>query len=1366
MNDQLLPLHAMFVRLIGLPVLLLAHCISVWSQPRSVEIVGAEQGLSQVFVPCILQDREGFLWAGSKNGLNRYDGRSFKVFKAMPEDPWSLSSSLIWSLCEAGDFILVGNNSGVLDFFNRQTQQALHLPLERAGVGNAHYVQDIFLDAANRLYLLAGSHARKKLYSAALPLDFWNNLPEQPDLLKQLTFKEVHETFVFSTVVSANRQALFFDADNGLFSLNLQNGQKTKCLEDVTHHSRPHAFRSRLHADAQGGVWVIWENSLQYFDGYHFFRFPVEISISTFLGITSGNKMMLWHQDRLSFVPLESVKSTGRLTTSLVEYDLPNAVRPLCKYEDRSGILWLGADGQGVFKIGGTDSGRIQHFFKGTSVYGIVFSEIDSSVVYLGPDGLRVFPQNGDGPVLRLARQPNATAHGLWRLADGPDGARWLFALMKPNRPVLFKISPDGRTESFSIPLQQVAYNPGNIAYDPYQRALWLALPGVLLRFDSDKKAWQTFSFADLMPHQMEVFAVQPMSDGRVWIGTTLGLIETTQDGKGGFTFKKHQNEKGNPNSLRHNSVSSILPDAADSNVLWLGTKGGGISCLDTRTGQFTHRHTRTGLPDDVIYGLLWSGSADTPGSRYLWASSNKGIIRLHSETGEIRNFTVANGLQSNEFNTWAYNKASNGDLMFGGINGLNVFSPHDFSDNPYAPSIFITGVKINNSAVFPGDSTGILPLAPEFSKRITLHFEQRNLTLEFAALEYSVPSKNRFRWILEGAENTWHPETEQNSATYLNLSPGHYTFKVMAANADGVWNPRPAALEVVILPPWWRSWWAYLLYTAVLAIAARVFYRFQTKRRREQAEAHMLREMDAFKSRFFTNISHEFRTPLTVVLGIAARLSEEKESIPPGDLAKNLNLIQRNAENLLRLVNQILDLAKLESNTLKINYMNGDVAAYLHYLTESFQSLANAQNILLRSDCHPSVIMMDYDPDRISQIIHNLLSNAIKFTPSGGRISLLASVAPDASAPEEKVLRIAVSDTGPGIREEDKPFLFDRFFQADNQSFAKTGGTGIGLSMTRELVRVMGGSIHVESQEGRGATFVVMLPIRQQVPLVPSSDAGKALQPTPVAGIDLSHRPEISGTHLPSLLIIEDNPDVVEYLIACLESDYRLEFAYNGQIGIQKALEIIPDIVISDVVMPRKDGFEVCDFLKNDERTSHIPLVLLTAKATVEDRVAGLSRGADAYMAKPFHRSELLATLGSLLRMRQKLQQRYTAMPQNLPPTQDVGVQMEDAFLARIRMAVEEHLSDSSFSGEALCRHLGMSYPVVYRKLSALTGRSLNIHIRLIRLQHAQQLLRSTSRSVSEIAYDVGFNDPKFFSRVFSEEFGMTPSAFRENKN
>ncbi len=568
---------------------------------------------------------------------------------------------------------------------------------------------------------------------------------------------------------------------------------------------------------------------------------------------------------------------------------------------------------------------------------------------------------------------------------------------------------------------------------------------------------------------------------------------------------------------------------------------------------------------------------------------------------------------------------------------------------------------------------------------------------------------------------------------------------------------------------------WAGLAILAVLLFVALQMYSSYRRRtielRAESRERERLNEMDAFKSRFFTNITHEFRTPLTVILGNLELMKTETERAVTdksvsGFMLSKISAVKRAGENLLRLINEILDLAKLESDTLQLNYVQGDVLAYLRYIAESMYSLANLRNVLLRVESDQASIVMDYDPERLLQIIHNLFSNAIKFTPSGGRVTLQAELHAEATP----VLHIVVTDTGAGIAPEDLPHIFDRFFQAKNQQIAAlaplgragvgSGGSGIGLSLTKELVKVMGGDIRVESTVGKGTVFTVTLPVANNAP------GAEHFPETPLSGQSVAPARQEPATGDPSsrpqLLIVEDNPDVVEYLGACLYRHYQLDFAYNGRAGIEKAQENVPDIIISDVMMPEKDGFELCDTLKNDERTSHIPIILLTARATAADRIAGLRRGADAYLAKPFQPDELLVTLANLVALRRRLQERYAQISAPLPPAAEPGLQIEDAFLQKVRALVDSRLSDPDLEMPQLERALAMSRSQIFRKIKALTGKSPSLFIRSIRLARAQELLRTTARTVSEIAYDTGFSSPQYFSDAFLEEFGIRPSDAR----
>ncbi len=1091
---------------------------------------------------------------------------------------------------------------------------------------------------------------------------------------------------------------------------------------------------------------------MSYFDGVRYQEFPLDFQNGWLHGFVQSDLAVFTVDGAIIAIPRSKILAAGKGLKSMAQWKIPCADVVLCQMQDVSGNIWIGLNGKGILKFN-PDFRQLKCLFEGTSVYGPVFSEPNGGIVAIFPTGFRFSSTDKHSPTAAALQKIGANAPGFCRVSTDKVGNQWLYVATRGN-PRLVRTTTDGTQQIFEVPVRIQAI--GNLLADN-DGTVWFAADRTLMHFDPSTERWETHTLEQVLPITPQIYCLAKTPDGTLWIGSQNGLLEAKPDGKEGFSYSLHTTEKA---ALRHSAVAALLPDPNNPQLLWIATKGGGLSRLDLLSRKFTHLYSRNGLPNDVLYGIL----PDAQGN--LWMSSNKGIIRYNPSTGAIQNFTEADGLQSNEFNTWAYGTGPDGSLMFGGINGLNILLPKDFEDNPHQPPVFLTGLSINNRNISANDSSGIMPKAIEFLENITLSYDQRNIRLSFAALEYTTAAKNRFKWILEGAEPDWHPESFEHSATYLNLQPGTYTFKVMAANGDGVWNPKPAVLKITVLPPWYRSIWAYLGYIGLIAGLIYGYLRFRLAQLRlkqelelEQLNAVRLQELDKFKSQVFTNVSHEFRTPLTVILGMAEQL--ESQAAESKQQQSAISLIKRSGQNLLRLINQILDLARLESNVLKINYIQSDVVAFVRYAAESMHSLASIKNVLLRVESHVEggKIIMDYDPERLLHILHNLLSNAIKFTQSGGQVTLrIEQMAPETAnnSSLESRLKITIADTGVGIPADQLPHIFNRFYQADNQQHTHIGGSGIGLAFTHELVKLMGGDIQVESTLGKGTTFEVLLPIRQTAKMDLEEKMGHQRLPSTKSIPDYP-------SNLPQLLIIEDNPDIVEYLTACLGSYYRLDYAYNGRSGIDRALETIPDLIISDVMMPEKNGFEVCAFLKNDARSSHIPIVLFTAKAAIEDRIAGLKRGADAYLAKPFHPDELLAILANLFETRQKLQVKYssgewltgnlttTTLDATSPiptpdPTQVQADAMEDVFLQKLNHVVAERLTEPDLTVEDISRMLGMSYPVVHRKVTALTGRSLTLYVRSIRLQKARQLLVDPALSIAEIAYQTGFNDPKFF--------------------
>ena len=648
--------------------------------------------------------------------------------------------------------------------------------------------------------------------------------------------------------------------------------------------------------------------------------------------------------------------------------------------------------------------------------------------------------------------------------------------------------------------------------------------------------------------------------------------------------------------------------------------------------------------------------------------------------------------------------------------------------------------------------------------EKITLTHSDNVVSFEFAALNFRKTAKTQYKYQLVGFSNQWYELGIKREVTFTSLRPGNYTLRVVAANSDGIWGHTPIELAIQVLPPWWWSFWSKLLY--LLAGAGLLFgiYHYQLNRKLALAEARNLRELDSVKTKFYTNITHEFRTPLTVIQGMSDQLIERAGELPKEKIEDNARIIKRNSAQLLTMVNQMLDLRRLESGNMLVNLVNGDVLQYFRYLTESFHSYAQDKEVGLHFMTDLEELNIDYDPDKLLHIVSNLLSNAIKFTPEGGDVYFSADrLGSGLEVPEMLVLK--VKDTGIGISEDHLPFIFDRFYTSSYLETKKGEGTGIGMALTRELVKLMKGEIEVKSKLHEGTTFIIKLPITTEaaeVAIQPAFLEDKILGLTGPAILKDQKKTmtPANASDLPLALIIEDNPDVVRYLSSCLEKDYQIATALNGTTGVDIALEMIPDIIVSDVMMPEKDGFEVCEILKNDERTSHIPILLLTAKADRQSRLAGFRKGADAYLAKPFNREELQVRLEQLIELRWKLQEHYGNLEEVQVDKQPTTI--EDTFLLKLKQVIMNHLDDPEFGQVQLSRVIGLSRSQLFRKLKALTGKSTSLVVRSIRLQKAKELLLTTELNVSEVAYDVGFKDLSYFSKCFIEEFGEQPSTVK----
>ena len=593
----------------------------------------------------------------------------------------------------------------------------------------------------------------------------------------------------------------------------------------------------------------------------------------------------------------------------------------------------------------------------------------------------------------------------------------------------------------------------------------------------------------------------------------------------------------------------------------------------------------------------------------------------------------------------------------------------------------------------------------------------------------------------------------DRREVFYTNIPSGTYRFKLKAANSEGIWSQEMASLEIHIATPWWRTFWAMGLYSILLGYLVILLYRFQLSHRLAMAEGDRLRELNEWKGKFYTNITHEFRTPLTVILGMTETIQKALNSNEPAKTLRAMKLIKRNGEQLLKLVNDMLQLAKMDQGKLQLKTKQIDVIALSKYLAENYLSLAQAREINFSIQTEIETLIMDLDHEKFTVILSNLIMNAIKFTGENGVVKVQLDTA---EMDGKSFFKVQVEDTGPGLTANECKEVFDRFYQSPLTDPSHPGGTGIGLALAKELVQFMGGDIGVDSHPGKGSTFWVQLPIHRQA----------QFQEAPLMSTKRMADPEVMKEtnlepHEHSVLIIEDSPDVTVYLQDCLEDQYQVISAPDGKRGVQLALDIIPDLIISDVMMPEMDGFAVCEKLKTHILTNHIPIVLLTARAMSRDRVTGIRHGADAYLTKPFNKEELLVRLDQLLTLRATLQKKYSSTLSGYKREELGLADPKDAFIVKVESIVRDHLDDESFSGDALARELYLSPSQVYRKIKALTNMSTAVYIRHVRLQHAKELLFEPTLSISEVAYRTGFT-PVYFSQAFKDAFGISPSSFR----
>ncbi|RNI31634.1 hybrid sensor histidine kinase/response regulator transcription factor [Rufibacter latericius] len=1352
-------------------------------------LLDINQGLSSNQVKCFLKDSRGYLWVGTiAGGLNRYDGYQFKAFTHASDDTTSLISNDVTKLVEGPDGkiwvqTLQGNCvfDPVTEQFSRNQatlRKQYHLPANSV-------VADILKDKRGDFwFVLSGKGVVRYNPRTRSSLHLKHSFPAKSSL----------STDNISAIGQTSGGDIWLVHHNGI--LEKLDGKTLKVVErndEIYRKYSQEALDYALTVDAANDLWLyvrekeggvyFYSSAQKSLEHFHKNSSPTKLNNNLIRGIVEAEPGKIWvgtDHGGINVIHKKSgtvqyLRHNKEVTQSLAD----NSINAL--YKDPEGIIWVGTFKRGINYFH-PNLIRFPHIRHQASVPGSLpfddvnaFAEDENGNLWIGTNGSGLLYLNrATGQYTRYAHNP-ADASSL--------SSDVIVSLLLDRNKTLWVGTYLGGLSRFDgekfIHYKNEPGNPKSLAdnsiWELYQDAkgnLWIGtLRGGLELFDPNQNGFvhSKVEGGKFPIHCNYISAMAEDRQGNLWVGGGYG-IDVFNKETGKSTYFLH--DPKNPKSLRSNNITSLLRDRR--NQLWIGTTEG-LDLYNERDNSFTHFTVKDGLPHNAITTLLEDKSGN------LWVSTHNGVANLIIQKkgqryqNDFRNYDELDGLQAKVFNVNAALGTRKGELIFGGANGFNLFLPESIQKNKAAPRVVFTDFQLFNKSLetnkaFNGRT--ILSQAITHTKQITLEHDENVFSLEFAALNYIHPEKNRYRYKLEGFDKEWHTVgSKERRVTYTNLDPGEYEFKVLAANNDGVWSPTPTTLKITVLAPFWRTPLAFLLYALAIALGLVWLRRTELKKtisrmeqEQEKREAVQLHELDSLKIKFFTNVSHEFRTPLTLIL---APIEKLLKSTPDPEVHQQYQMIHKNAKRLLNMVNQLLDFKKMDMEDIRLSLSEGNVVAFVQETVDSFADLSDKKSISLTFQAGVKELYTSFDKDKLEKIMFNLLSNAFKFTPEHGKIEVALNCHQNDSSSEGiKILEIKVKDSGIGIPKENQQKIFERFFRDAVPSHLMNQGSGIGLALVQEFVHLHGGVINVESAPGQGSCFTVTLPVKertlegiQEEVIVEPQDLETAAEIAP-AKLQKTLSPDAK----PVVLVVEDNEDFRFYLKDSLKPYFHVLEAKDGKEGWQKALFHLPDLIVSDLMMPEVDGVEFCKKIKFDSRTSQIPFVLLTAHASDEKKLKGLDVGANDYLTKPFNFDLLLSRLRNLISQRELLQKVFEKKI-SVQASENEIVSLDDKFIRKAIQYVEAHLSNPDLSVEEMSRELGVSRVHLYKKMMAIAGQSPVEFIRKIRLQHAAQFLEKSQLTVAEVAYKVGFNNRKYFTKYFKDEYNILPSQYAEIK-
>jgi signal transduction histidine kinase/ligand-binding sensor domain-containing protein/DNA-binding response OmpR family regulator len=1385
------------------------NCISQKSQYIFNRIT-IEAGLSNNSITCIFKDSRGFIWIGTTDGLNRYDGYSFVIYKNNPLDSNSISDNFISSIIE--DFsgnLWIGTQGGGLNMYNIYIDQFIafyHDPRDNQSITSnfIFHHNSLLLDKDSILWI--GTNNGLCSYDFNEGIFIRRSL--KSDQEGETEFKDIRVIF------EDEENILWIGTNSGLVkyfknsgdirifknrkdnSKSISNNIITSVSEDI--------LRNELWVGTEDGLNIFnkeTEEFVRYFSKKGNANTISDNSITSIIKDETGN---FWIGTKSG--GLNRFDAAKKLFTHW-KYDLTNPEGLSDNYVDylffdKSGLLWIGTVNTGInlldikekqFKLIKNDPANPNSLSYNTirAIY-----EDNEGIIWIGTygGGLNKYYKNNFTHYVHHPEDINSLSHNIVTTIHEDISGNLLVGTWGGGLNKLDKKS--GRVTRNILEVPEFV----NDIYEDESHNLWIGCNGGLYVYDQVKKNLVRFDSEQDTKRKLTATSINKIvkdNSGNLWIGTWDGLnkIILKSNSTELDTIIHFTENPSDINSLSDNRIVTLYEDSKGN--LWIGTYAGGLNKLTYDSSgtesklpaKFAYYTDEEGISGNTIYGILEDDNG------YLWISTNQGLSKFHPADETFYNFDVVDGLQGYQFYWRACARSRSGEMYFGGINGLNVFDPAKIKLSEGFPKVIITDLQLFNKSVKVGkreEGRQILFKSIIFTDRIKLTRKDYAFAFEFAALTFKSQNKIKYAYKLENFDDKWiYTDARKRYATYSHLRPGDYIFKVKSTNKDGIWNDNATEIEITVLPAYWETIWAFFVYGIILLlllyyfrsqILARAKYRHNLQL--ERIEREKAGEYNDMKLRFFTNISHEFKTPLTLILGpVNKLLSMDKLD---NKIKEQLSLMHSGSKRLLRLISQLMEFRKVETGNLELKISKNDIIPVLKEIAFSFKSKSIQKKIKYSLKIPAKSAFIWFDQNVVETIVYNLLSNAFKFTPEHGKIRLslkFTNEKGDIIIPnqkDERYLLLKVSDTGIGISKERMDTLFKRFYQIEKSEEQKRG-TGIGLALCKDLVEIHHGEISVESQQGVGTDFTVKLPVHESLfnkkEFVEDEEStrGKKVIPgfieeeTEVILIDEDissvefREPKIPDA--PLILIIEDDIELVKYIGNLLEDNYRILTSNSCEKGMELLIKEEPELLILDIMMPGMSGLELCQKIKTDIRISHIPVILLTALTSIEDRIKGLSTGADSYISKPFHPDHLIVSVEKLIEQRKQLKLHFQKELYHKPDSSGLP-SIDEKFLNKVMNYIEEKISEPDLNVESLSREAGISTTHLYRKIKSLTDLSPNELIRKVRLRKAAEFLSSKQVTISEVMYEVGFSNHSYFAKCFHEEFGCSPRDFLLKQN